>query len=86
MMQRPAAYIQQQVLFANKEPHLMIKIWKIIKSIIYFILFVFSTGYFLTCLIYAGIAVSWLFIWPLFAIFCLDRFIMLRREIKRRTK
>lgn len=64
----------------------MIKTWKIIKSILYFILFIFSTGYFLTCLIYAGIAVSWLFIWPMLAIFCLVRFIMLRCEIKGRTK
>lgn len=64
----------------------MIKTWKIIKSILYFILFIFSTGYFLTCLIYAGIAVSWLFIWPMLAILCLVRFIMLRREIKGRTK
>lgn len=53
--------------------------WNIrkIKLTIYLILFAFSILYFGTCVLYAGIRLSGVWIWPAFALFALARMIML---------
>lgn len=56
------------------------KIWLSIKCVLYSLLAIFSIGYFLICLIYAGRGLSWLWIWPLFACFCGYRLVLLIRQ------
>lgn len=50
-----------------------------IKSILFLLLAVLCTAYYLLCIAWAWIGVSWLWIWPLAAAFCLLRFFMLRK-------
>lgn len=50
-----------------------------IKLTIYLILFAFSVLYFGTCVLYAGIRLSGVWIWPAFAVFSLIRMIMLKK-------
>ena len=43
---------------------------------------VLSLVYYVVCIVYARIGVSWLWIWPLFAAFCFIRFFMLIKRLK----
>ena len=69
-------------LFLRKAP----KGYLIKKLIIciYSPLAVWSVAYFVICLLYAGITLSWVWLWPLIAVFCFLRIIMLRAEIDER--
>ena len=58
--------------------------WKKIKSMIFLLFGILSVIYFIVCVAYSGSGLSWIWIWPLFAGFCLVRFWMLRLEIKDR--
>ncbi len=42
--------------------------------------------YFLICLLYAGPFLSWIWLWPLFALFCLVRIRMLKKELEGSAK
>lgn len=64
----------------------MFKTWKKVKAILYLLLSALCIGYFLVCVLYAGLALSWIWIWPLFAAFCFVRFWMLSRQIKGKTR
>lgn len=64
----------------------MIRIWKKIKATVYFILAVLCIAYYLVSVIYAGFSLSWIWIWPVFGVFCFIRFIVLFRDIKGKTK
>lgn len=50
-----------------------------VKLTIYLIIFAFAVLYFITCVIYAGITLSGVWIWPALAIFSLIRMIMLEK-------
>ena len=52
-----------------------------IRMYAYFILFVWSVFYTVTLLIYAGVYLSWIWIWPLIGAFALVRFVMLKIAI-----
>ena len=70
------------LLFLRKAPK-----GYVIKKIIicvYSPLAVWSVAYFVICLLYAGIYLSWIWLWPLVAVFCFLRIIMLRAEIDER--
>ncbi len=49
---------------------------------IYSPLTVWSVMFFIICMTYAGIMLSWIWLWPLIALFCVIRIIMLRAEIQ----
>ena len=52
-----------------------------VKSIIFALLAALSIIYYAVCISYAWVGVSWLWIWPLFALFCLIRAVMLWKMI-----
>ena len=54
---------------------------KRIKSILFVVLAALSLMYYAVCIAYAWIGVSWLWIWPLFSLFCIVRAVMIRRGI-----
>lgn len=60
--------------------------WKALKCSMLGILGVFCVIYFVICVAYAGIGLSWIFIWPMFAVFCILRAIMLFRQISGKAK
>ena len=49
---------------------------------IYSPLTVWSVMFFIICMTYAGIMLSWIWLWPMIALFCVIRIIMLRAEIQ----
>ncbi|MCR5418992.1 MAG: YdcF family protein [Lachnospiraceae bacterium] len=49
---------------------------------VYSPLAIWSVAYYVICLLYAGITLSWIWLWPLIAVFCFLRIIMLRAEIE----
>lgn len=63
----------------------MIK-WKKFKRTIFLLLGILSVLYFLVCLAYSGLWLSWIWIWLLVSGFCFLRFFMLHREIQNRAK
>ncbi|MBR5419564.1 MAG: YdcF family protein [Lachnospiraceae bacterium] len=48
---------------------------------VYLPLALWSGVYFIVCVIYAGLFLSWIWLWPLAAIFCTARVFMLRAEL-----
>ena len=57
---------------------------KLIKKLIicaYSPLIIWSVLFFIICFLYAGITLSWIWLWPLIAVFGIMRIIMLRAEI-----
>lgn len=56
--------------------------WNTIKLILYFCFGTFSILYFLVCILYAGRSLSWIWIWPMFSIFCVIRFWLIWRRQK----
>lgn len=64
----------------------MLKLWKTIKMILCLLVSIFCFGYAAVCVIYAGIHVSWLFIWPLFGIFFAIRHRMLYKELRGKAR
>lgn len=57
--------------------------WRKIKCVLYLIGTLFSIYYFITCVIYAGITLSLVWIWLLIAAFCFARFIFLKKMIEK---
>ncbi len=59
--------------------------WKKNKRTIFLIFGILSILYFLVCLAYSGLWLSWIWIWALTGGFCFLRFFMLHREIQGRA-
>ena len=57
--------------------------WRKCKCILYLIGTLFSIYYFITCVIYAGITLSLVWIWLLIAAFCFARFLFLKKMIEK---
>lgn len=53
-----------------------------IRKIFFAIAGIVSFLYWLLCGFYAYFGVSWLWIWPVFSLFCLVRFLMLKKKVK----
>lgn len=56
--------------------------WKKTKSMIFLGIGILSMIYFLICVGYSGLGLSWIWVWILLAVFCGARFWMLRLELK----
>ena len=52
-----------------------------IRKVLFLILGIVSFLYWIVCIVFAHIGVSWLWIWPAFSSFCFLRWFMLRRKI-----
>lgn len=50
------------------------------KSILFLTLSVLSLAYYALCVFFAHAGISWLWLWPLLAVFCLVRFFMIRKQ------
>lgn len=57
-------------------------IWINLKCVLFTLLGLFCGFYFLACLLYGGIRLSWIWIWPLLTLFFFARVIFLCRERK----